>query len=594
MADQWEVLSVAPATPPQWDVASVEPIPFSTMKMLANAPGSFKKNVIDGLIQAISSPVQTAQSAADIVAGGVYNALPSVVQRGINAIEVNPEAQQRAIKAGEFAKQDLSKAYGTTEAFKQTLQEDPFRVLGDVSTVLGGGGALLRGATNLSRGATVGTKAAPMAGQVAGATIPAANALSYASNVLNPVTQAIAATKAVGKGAETIGKGYLAAKSGVGMEPINQAIKAGKEGNQTFLENMRDKVPSLQVLDDAKSNLAQMNADKMKEYRSGMVNIKNDKTVLDFTGIDNALKNAESMAYYKGKIKDKTAANVLEDMKKKVDDWKNSDPAEYHTPEGMDALKQTLWESFGKLGREEERAFSAGKQVYDSVKSEIGKQAPTYAQVMKGYSESSDLINEIERTLSLGDKASSDTAMRKLQSLMRNNVNTNYGRRISLAQELSNAGGIDLMPALAGQAMNSELPRGFQGATNVPTAYMAYGAGGWPLAVADLFTSSPRVVGETAYKYGQLANALSSPVQTAKNIGGAAYSALPAQAQSALTAAAQSPYNPIRNVPAIPNIQMTPQQAKMAALLAGQAGNQQSGLDEWLRLNQEALAQQQR
>ena len=55
-----------------------------------------------------------------------------------------------------------------------------------------------------------------------------------------------------------------------------------------------------------------MNADKMKEYRSGMVNIKNDKTVLDFTGIDNALKNAESMAYYKGKVKDPTAADVLQ------------------------------------------------------------------------------------------------------------------------------------------------------------------------------------------------------------------------------------------------------------------------------------------
>jgi hypothetical protein len=576
MADQWEVVSVAPTAPPQWDVASVEPIPFSTMKMLANAPGSFKKNVIDGLVEAISSPVQTARGIADVAAGGFYNAMPAAVQRGINAIEVNPAAQQRAIQTANVVGQELVKPYSSTQGFKQTVEEDPFRILSDVSMLAGGAGAGLKAAN-------IGAK-----------TAQAGNVLSAASNVLNPVTQAIAATKAVGKGAETIGKGYLAAKSGVGMEPINQAIKAGAEGNQTFLENMRDKVPSLQVLDDAKSNLAQMNADKMKEYRSGMVNIKNDKTVLDFTGIDNALKNAESMAYYKGKIKDKTAANVLEDMKKKVDDWKNSDPAEYHTPEGMDALKQTLWESFGKLGREEERAFSAGKQVYDSVKSEIGKQAPTYAQVMKGYSESSDLINEIERTLSLGDKASADTAMRKLQSLMRNNVNTNYGRRISLAQELSNAGGIDLMPALAGQAMNSELPRGFQGATNVPTAYMAYGAGGWPLAVADLFTSSPRVVGETAYKYGQLANALSSPIQTAKNIGGAAYNALPAQAQSALTAAAQSPYNPIRNVPAIPSIQMTPQQAKMAALLAGQAGNQQSGLDEWLRLNQEALAQQQR
>ena len=576
MADQWEVVSVAPAAPQQWDVASVEPIPFSTMKMLANAPGSFKKNVIDGLVEAISNPVQTAKGIADVAAGGFYNAMPAAVQRGINAIEVNPEAQQRAIQTANLVGQDYAKTYGTGEGFKQTVQEDPFRILSDVSMLAGGAGAGLKAAN-------IGAK-----------TAQAGNVLSAASNVLNPVTQAIAATKAVGKGAETIGKGYLAAKSGVGMEPINQAIKAGAEGNQTFLENMRDKVPSLQVLDDAKSNLAQMNADKMKEYRSGMVNIKNDKTVLDFAGIDNALKNAESMAYYKGKVKDQTAVNVLEDMRKKVADWKNSDPAEYHTPEGMDALKQTLYESFGKLAKEEKTAYAAGKQVYDSVKSEIGKQAPTYAQVMKGYSESSDLINEIERTLSLGDKASADTAMRKLQSLMRNNVNTNYGRRISLAQELSNAGGIDLMPALAGQAMNSELPRGFQGATNVPTAYWAYGAGGWPLAVADLFTSSPRVVGETAYKYGQMANALSSPVQTAKNIGGAAYNALPAQAQSALTAAAQSPYNPIRNVPAIPSIQMTPQQAKMAALLAGQAGNQQSGLDEWLRLNQEALAQQQR
>jgi len=541
MAEPWQVVSVAPAPPPEWNVASVEPIPFSTMKMLGNAPGSFYKNTIGGLVEALSSPVQTAKGIADVAAGGFYNAMPAAVQRGINAIEVNPEAQQRAIQTANVAGQEFVKPYSSMEGFKQTLQEDPFRILSDVSMLAGGAGTGLKAAN-------IGAK-----------TAQAGNVLSAASNVLNPVTQAIAATKAVGKGAETIGKGYLAAKSGVGMEPINQAIKAGKEGNQTFLENMRDKVPSLQVLDDAKSNLAQMNADKMKEYRSGMVNIKNDKTVLDFTGIDNALKNAESMAYYKGKIKDQTAANVLEDMRKKVDDWKNSNPADYHTPEGMDALKQTLYESFGKLGPEEKTAFSAGKQVYDAVKSEIGKQAPTYAEVMKGYSESSDLINEIERTLSLGNKASADTAMRKLQSLMRNNVNTNYGQRLSLAQELSNAGGKDLMPALAGQAMNSLTPRGLQGASNVPTAYLAYGAGGPALAAADVLSSSPRVVGETAYKYGQMAGAL--------NKGAEAVSS---------------------------RVPMTAQQAKMAALLAGQTGNQQSGLDEWLRLNQEALAQQQR
>jgi hypothetical protein len=511
------------------------------MKMLGNAPGSFYKNTIGGLVEALSSPVQTARGIADVAAGGFYNAMPAAVQRGINAIEVNPAAQQRAIQTANVVGQELVKPYSSTQGFKQTVEEDPFRILSDVSMLAGGAGAGLKAAN-------IGAK-----------TAQAGNVLSAASNVLNPVTQAIAATKAVGKGAETIGKGYLAAKSGVGMEPINQAIKAGAEGNQTFLENMRDKVPSLQVLDDAKSNLAQMNADKMKEYRSGMVDIKNDKTVLDFTGIDNALKNAESMAYFKGKVKDPTAADVLQNMKAEVENWKNSNPAEYHTPEAMDALKQTLWQYFGKLGKEEKTAYAAGKQVYDSVKSEIGKQAPTYAQVMKGYSESSDLINEIERTLSLGDKASADTAMRKLQSLMRNNVNTNYGQRLSLAQELSNAGGKDLMPALAGQAMNSWTPRGLQSVSNVPTAYLAYGAGGPALAAADVLSSSPRVVGETAYKYGQMAGAL--------NKGKEAVSS---------------------------RVPMTAQQAKMAALLAGQAGNQQSGLDEWLRLNQEALAQQQR
>ena len=541
MAEPWQVVSVAPAAPPQWDVASVEPIPFSATKMLGNAPGSFYKNTIGGLVEALSSPVQTARGIADVAAGGFYNAMPAAVQRGINAIEINPAAQQRAIQTANVVGQELVKPYSSTQGFKQTVQEDPFRILGDVSMLAGGAGAGLK------------------AGSIGAKTAQAGNILTKASDVLNPVSQATYAAGKLGQGAEMVGKGYLAAKSGVGTEPINQAIKAGAEGNQTFLENMRDKVPSLQVLDDAKANLAQMNKDKQDAYRSGMVNIKNDKTVLDFTGIDNALKNAESMAYYKGKIKDPTAADVLQNMKAEVENWKNSNPAEYHTPEAMDALKQTLWQYFGKLGKEEKTAYAAGKQVYDSVKSEIGKQAPTYAQVMKGYSDSSDLINEIERTLSLGDKASADTAMRKLQSLMRNNVNTNYGQRLSLAQELSNAGGKDLMPALAGQAMNSWTPRGLQSVSNVPTAYLAYGAGGPALAAADVLSSSPRVVGETAYKYGQMAGAL--------NKGKEAVSS---------------------------RVPMTAQQAKMAALLAGQAGNQQSGLDEWLRLNQEALAQQQR
>jgi hypothetical protein len=267
------------------------------------------------------------------------------------------------------------------------------------------------------------------------------------------------------------------------------------------------------VLDDAQANLAQMNLNKQKDYRTGMIDIKNDKSILDFKGIDQSLENAQSKVSYKGKIKDKIAVETVEKMQAKINDWKNSDPAEFHTPEGLDNLKQSLWEDFGKLGKDEKLAYSVGKQIYDSVKTEISKQAPTYAKVMKEYSDASDLTKEIERALSLGQTASADTAMRKLQSLMRNNVNTNYGQRLNLAQQLESAGGRDLMPALAGQALSSKLPRGLQSATNIPSAFLAYGTGGPALAAVDLLASSPRLAGETSYKYGQLANALTQGQQ---------------------------------------------------------------------------------
>jgi hypothetical protein len=121
---------------------------------------------------------------------------------------------------------------------------------------------------------------------------------------------------------------------------------------------------------------------------------------------------------------------------------------------------------------------------------------------MKAYSEATDQIKEIEKALSLGKKASVDTAMRKLQSLMRNNVQTNYGQRLNLARQLEEAGGGQLMPALAGQALSELTPRGLQRATSLPTSLGAFSVGGLPAAIAYGAASSPRLVGGAAYGAG--------------------------------------------------------------------------------------------
>jgi hypothetical protein len=131
---------------------------------------------------------------------------------------------------------------------------------------------------------------------------------------------------------------------------------------------------------------------------------------------------------------------------------------------------------------------------------------------MKAYQEASELTKEIERALSLGQKAAADTSMRKLQSLMRNNVNTNYGNRLDLAKQLEAAGGNEIMPAIAGQALNSFTPRGLQGVA-------ATGLGGFgianPATLAALPLTSPRLMGEAAYGLGKVTrpNALASALR---------------------------------------------------------------------------------
>jgi len=185
-----------------------------------------------------------------------------------------------------------------------------------------------------------------------------------------------------------------------------------------------------------------------------------------------------------------------------VDEWKTLDPAQFHTPEGLDALKQKLGGILEGIPFEEKTARTAANKVYNATKSEIEAQAPTYAKVMKGYQAASDQISEIERALSLGKKASNDTAMRKLQSLMRNNVQTNYGNRLTLANALEDKGGVDLLPSLAGQALSSVTPRSLSG--QIGAGATMFNAMSNPLSLAALPLQSPRLVGSLAYGAGRL------------------------------------------------------------------------------------------
>lgn len=176
-----------PAARTQAAPAAEPPAGYNPFATGASFFPSLYKNTVGGLVEAVSSPLQTAQALGDVVAGGVYNLMPEPVQKGLNAIEFNPAAQQRAIKTANLVGQDYAKTYGTGAGFQQIMEEDPFRVVGDVSMLLGVGGGGLTNAANLARGVSAGTRAAPVVGQIANAAAPVANALTRGSKLTNPI-----------------------------------------------------------------------------------------------------------------------------------------------------------------------------------------------------------------------------------------------------------------------------------------------------------------------------------------------------------------------------------------------------------------------
>lgn len=448
---------------------------------IMNLPSS-GANIVKGIYGAVTNPVETVSNVAKLAKGAAQNVLPESI------VGADPEAQAMASQLGQFYKD----RYGSMEGFKKAIATDPAGVLADVSTVATGGGAA--------------AAKVPMMAKVG-------QAVSKTGSAADPLAMAVrGSAKVVEYGGQGVGK-LAAMASGVGSEPIEQAYKAGREGGSrqtSFVENMRGQVPIQDVLDTAKTDLQAMRQQQQAAYRRDMQAVKNDKSVLDFTDIDAALNNAANRTQFKGQVVSKGAAEKVQAAQEAVDAWKNLDPAQYHTPEGLDALKQQVGDILEGIPFEQRNARAAVGDVYNSIRSTINNQAPSYAKVMRNYSDAAETMREIERSLSLGQKASADTAIRKLQSLMRNNANTNYGQRLSLAKELEQAGGQPILPALAGQALSEWTPRGIQRATAIPTSLAAGSVINPVIGGATLAASSPRLVGETALKAGQLARGLRS------------------------------------------------------------------------------------
>lgn len=486
------------------------------------------------------------QVAGDLIAGGVRGAGSigstlialdeispiGMIRSTIQGREINPlnrDAERRAGMDGGLAQLGANPNSGTFKVGK---------FAGEVAGTAGTGNALALGAKGaplfanalksggLSLGGSTGSAIVDNLLRVGGGAISGGAAAGLA-DPRSAKTGAIfgASIPAAGQGVKAIGSGLAHAIGGIGThtggESIKQAARAGFEGGdrmKSFWNNMHGNVPMTDVLDDVNANLQKMGVAKNAQYRSGMLDISKDRAILDFSNIDDAIDKSIKSTMFKGKVTSPSEHDVLVKVKGIVDDWKLNNPSEYHTPEGMDALKRQVGDVLEGIPFENSNARRVVGSVYSSIKNDISRQAPTYSKVMKDYGEASEHIKEIKSALLGSRKASADTSMRKLQSIMRNNANTNYGNRLNMANIMADEGGKDILPALAGQALNSWTPRGLGGAVAGAT-----GVGGYvnPSILAALIPQSPRLMGYGALGTGLLSQGVyNTAKQAIPTVGG--------------------------------------------------------------------------
>jgi hypothetical protein len=439
---------------------------------ISNIPKSAAQFGSD-LVQPILHPIDTAESFKNLGLG--------VLEK--TGILPGTEHEKYADAVGRF----LADRYGGVENVKRTFATDPVGLAGDVSMLLTGGGSAA-------------ARAPGMVGRVG-------EAARAAGTAIDPLR----AVEAAGRGIGHVGAEALGVTTGTGALPLKVAQQAGFEGGPgaaAFRENLTGAAPLEAAVDEARGAVAQIRKERGDAYRAGMAKVGADDTPLDFGKIDKAVWDSQKVKTYKGQVLSPKTEGIRQEMTDAIGNWRDLDPSEFHTPEGIDALKQKLGD-IRDATEVHTPARAAADQIYNAVRQTIVDQVPEYAKVMKGYETASKLLKEIETTLSLKPGANIDTSLRKLQSTLRDNVNTSFGRRTELADFLTRAGAPNLMKKLAGQALHAWVPRGLSRIA-VTHAVPAIGAGLFGGAIpaalaaaATLPTMSPRLIGEAAYGVGK-------------------------------------------------------------------------------------------
>lgn len=466
-------------------------------------PGNIPKSAAQfgrNLIEPFLHPIQTARGIGELASGTLQNV------REMSPREFQGSAPKIDTRTADAAKQALIERYGSPSALKTTMIEDPVGFASDVSLVLGGTGSAL---------ARVGGTAGKV-GRVA----------ETAAKVIDPIAATGRVVKAVPNLAGKVVAPVTGFTSITSPEIVRKAYEAGVKGGtaeQAFKGQMRGTAPIENMIHEVRGAVNNIRDARQTQYLRDMEAAKAQGAAappIDFAPIEEAVTTVRDRGKFKDKRINANASKAWDQIDTIVNDWSTSNPAEYHTIEGLDAMKRAIGDV--REGLEiGSPARSAANEVYSTVRSAIAQQAPDYAKAMEGYENASALLEDLDKSLATNNKSGINTTLRRLMTILKEDSSSGFGRNAKLGQVLEDSGADNLSYMLAGRSLKPVLPQGLRGGMSA-TAAAYYGASGSPwVGVPALLASSPRLVGETANALG----VASRPVKAASGAIESAYNA---------------------------------------------------------------------
>lgn len=294
-----------------------------------------------------------------------------------------------------------------------------------------------------------------------------------------------------------LGKGVPAVVNAVTPNVVKEAFAAGKQNATTFLDNLRKNVPVDDVLDVLKNGISQMRNDASASYTTAKTGWAANTKPLDYVKVDAAIDKIDKSITHAGKsIIGADEQKIISEAKDAIAQWKTDHPIP--TAVDLDALKRRLDAIYPESGKQTQ-AKRALSEFESSVKQTIIDAVPEYKNAMKAYETQTKLIREITDALGGSDKIKKETALNKIMQALKQTPSGEYKQ--ALIGQLESQTGQQIKPAIAGQLMSDIVPQSLSGRG-------ALGIGGAasimnPSLLPVLALTSPRLVGETAYKTGR-------------------------------------------------------------------------------------------